>query len=615
MIEYLLEKLKFFFNRREFFKINAILILLIFSVASLIILQLGCAQAVDDNSVWDKPFSQPQYLLHATGHGTMDGPRPDDWWFLNPNQPKNGFIELPDGMGGTFTYSIDQYQGPFNTPRVVCAAASEKSKESGFGGFNCKDMAAQPEKPNKPEGGPCVNACDKSKHLVWDGYEGCSCICEQGWKFDEYGYCNLDTSETDDALEGEINKLEDEILVVTPQGTTMAKPGDSGQIGLSPGQKAEIDAKCNEMKTALMLLLATSPRDRGDVHDVTEPPALAHEITYRLIEIACESLKSGKPISFQKTAEFADITSSSAIDYPVKLEFGLQSGSLRFETVHDQVALKVDTPTVTISSAGRDTFGVAYDPDSGNSYVAAYDNPLRVQPSNSNQASFTLGSGQQVEVSSSGIGPITAIGQTTGGSTYVSPDGKDIYGTIGGAVNTAGQTGATPEGSQSGCHRDHSTGQMVCVDRISDFANPSGDQEQGGCYSDPSSGETICIDTFGDFNNPLASTGNTYSPQPDAGSSIPQSLQECETYTSEICGRLTRVGDRFNAQWNNGASATLIVERWDDDALVLTRQDAQGSSAGLTARYEGVPIGNHVEGSVTWNWNGATWCGTWTADW
>jgi hypothetical protein len=604
-------KPKFIFNNCGFFKINAMPILMIFFVISLINLQLGCSQSVGDNSIWDKPFSSPQYLLHATGHGTTNGPVKDDLWFLHSKQPKNGFIDLPDGMGGTFTYSIDQYQGPFNTPREVCTAASEKAKESSLGGFNCKDMAAQPEKPNKPEEGPCANACDKSKHLVWDGYEGCSCICDQGWKFDEYGDCRLDTSETDDALEGGINELEDEILVVTPQGTTVAKPGDSGQIALSSGQKAEIDAKCNEMKTALTLLLATSLREQDDKYD--EPTDMSVGLTYTLIKIACESLKSGKPISFQKTAEFADFSSSSAIDYPVKLEFGLQSGSLRIETVHDQVALNVNTPTVTISSAGKDTFGVTYDPNSGKSYVAAYQNPLRLQPSN--QAPFTLGSGQQVEVSSSGIGPITTIGQTTEGSTYVSPDGRDIYGTLEGAGNTAGQTGATSEGPQSGCYTDPSTGQMVCVDGISDFANPSGDQEQGGCYSDPISGETICVDTFGDFNNPSSNTGTAYTMQPDAGSSVPQSLQECETYTSEICGTWTRMGDRFNAQWNNGASAMLNVERWDNGAVVLTRQDTQGSSAGLTARYEGRLIGNHVDGSVTWNWNGATWSGTWTADW
>lgn len=599
LIDNLKGKLRFCFKGHRLFENGAVLILVIFFVATLTLLQVASPQQPGSISVWDKPFDSSQYLLHATGHGTMDGPRPDDWWFLNPNQPTNGFIALPDGMGGTFTYSIDQYLGPFNTPREVCAAAGGKTPDNSIAGFNCKDLASQPEntnKPNQTEGGPCANACDKSKHLVWDGYAGCSCVCEDGWVFDEHGNCEpKEVSE----MQGE---LEAEIDIMTSQGTTQARPGDKGQIELSPGQKAEIDAKCNEMKTELMLLLATSPRNRGDVHDVTEPPALGYEITYNLIQIACESLKSGTPISFQKIAKFADISPSSAVDYPVKLELGLQSGSLRVETIHDQVALDVKTPTVTVSSAGKNSFAVAYDPNRGSSLLSAYQNPIQIQPCNSNQAAFTLGSGQQVEVSSSGIGPIKAVGQTTGASTYVSPNGKDMYGTVG--------------GTQGGCHTDPSTGVVTCVDTIGDFSNPEasnqGSSYQGGCYKDPMTGIITCIDSNG---NPINTQSGSNTNQPGLVSSVPQSLDECETYTSEICGMWTLQGDHINAVWNNGAKATLNVEQFDDNGVVITRQDTDGSSAGLTARYEGRPIGNHVDGSVTWNWNGSTWSGTWKADW
>jgi len=297
-------------------------------------------------------------------------------------------------------------------------------------------------------------------------------------------------------------------------------------------------------------------------------------------------LKSGKPIKLHKTAEFSDTSSSS--DYPVKLEFSLQSGSLRIETVHDQVALDVKTPTMTVSSEGKNTFGVAFDPNSGRSLLSAYQNPIHIQPSNSNLGPFTLGAGQQVEVSSEEIGPVTPLSQTPGGtegSTHVSPDGRDIYGPAGGAGNAAGQTGATSE------------------------------VPQGGCYADPMTGDLVCVDVFGEIINPSSSTGTAYTTQPDAGSSIPQSLQECETYTSEICGTWTRMGDQFNAKWDNGASATLNVERWDNGVVVLTRHDTVGSSAGLTARYEGRCTENHVEGMVTWTWNGSTWSGTWSANW
>jgi hypothetical protein len=77
----------------------------------------------------DQPFRSPNYLLHATGHGTMNGPVKDDWWFLYPGKPNDkGFVELPDGEGGTFTYSIDQSSGPYSTGRPVCGAMAGKLK-------------------------------------------------------------------------------------------------------------------------------------------------------------------------------------------------------------------------------------------------------------------------------------------------------------------------------------------------------------------------------------------------------------------------------------------------------------------------------------------------------
>jgi len=304
---------------------------------------------------------------------------------------------------------------------------------------------------------------------------------------------------------------------------------------------------------------------------------------------------------------------------PAQIELGLESGPFLAEVVNDKVSLILKTGTTTVTSSGKNTFGVAYVPSTGTTYVAAYQGSVSIQPTNSNLAPFVLGAGQIVDISSEGIGPMKPLSQTPGGtegSTHVSPDGGDIYGPAGGAGNAADQTGATSEVPQGGCYTDPSTGQMICVDLISDFVNPEGgNQEPGGCYADPMTGDLVCVDAFGEVINPSSSTGTAYTTQPDAGSSVPQSLQECETYTSEICGTWTRMGDQFNAQWDNGASATLNVERWDSGAVVLTRHDTVGSSAGLTARYEGRCTENHVEGMVTWTWNGSTWSGTWSANW
>jgi hypothetical protein len=571
------------------------------------------AQSADSSPKWDQPFDKPMYLLHTNEakHYDSSGKEftvPDQRWILYPNNVESVDAANPKASGKIGRYIIDRSMGPYNTPREACSATWYPYIIQGnnFVLLNCKDMPAQPEKPDKPEEGPCVNACDKSKHLVWDGYEGCNCICENGWKFDEHGNCVIDTSELEEDLEGGIE-------VATSQGTTMAKPGEKVQIITVDGERVAINAKCREMIRATTLLYISQ--------DLFKSKTMSASYGYIicLILTACKRLEFGEPIKSQKTAEFAEISSSYSADYLAKLELGLQSGSLRIETVHDQVALDVKTPTMTVSSAGKNTFGVAYDLNSESSLLSAYQNPIHIQPSNSNLAPFTLGSGQRVEVSSEGIGPVTPLDQVSGGtegSTHVSPDGRDIYGTVGGAGNAADQTGVTSEVSQGGCYTDPSTDQMICVDRIGDSFNPEGgNQEQGGCYADPQTGEIICVDAFGEITNPSSSMGTAHTMQPDAGSSVPQSLQECETYTSEICGTWTRMGDQFNAQWDNGASAMLNVERWDNGAVVLTRHDTEGSSAGLTARYEGRCTGNHVDGTVTWTWNGSTWSGTWSANW
>ena len=113
--------------------------------------------AVAWNDDWDKPFGTPQYLLHATGHGTVDGSVKDDWWFLFGTPPTNGGVLLPDGSGGTFGYSIDTSSGPFNSPSEVCASIPAAAAEASLGAWNgnlsftCKEInAARNNRGNNP---------------------------------------------------------------------------------------------------------------------------------------------------------------------------------------------------------------------------------------------------------------------------------------------------------------------------------------------------------------------------------------------------------------------------------------------------------------------------------
>ncbi len=145
---------------REYSKAPALRVLSVAIAMLLIALVLAqpCLSQTSSNgseeqkSIWDQEFSRkPQWLLHATGHGTYYGGVKDDWLFLFTAPPtEDGFVELPDGSGGTFTYAIDYSSGPYNTPREVCAACDSKigngSMTAWWNGitFSCMEMNAKP---------------------------------------------------------------------------------------------------------------------------------------------------------------------------------------------------------------------------------------------------------------------------------------------------------------------------------------------------------------------------------------------------------------------------------------------------------------------------------------
>jgi hypothetical protein len=282
-----------------------------------------------------------------------------------------------------------------------------------------------------------------------------------------------------------------DLLVQTTVGTTAIKPG--GKIPLSPEEKIKLGAKCKEF---VLLVSGSLGRDRnfadaikglayirarglisqevvygmgsGRSVDYVLHDALGHALLDLMdCVVTCARLYDENPTLFTKSASDSSLLlgpSTDQSDSPAQIELGLESGPFLAEVVNDKVSLTLKTDTATVTSSGKNTFGVAYVPSIGTTFVAAYQGSVSIQPTNSNLAPFTLGAGQIVDVSSEGIGPVTPLSQVLGGtegSTHVSPDGRDIYGTVGGAGNAAGQTGATSEVPQGGCYTDPSTGQMI----------------------------------------------------------------------------------------------------------------------------------------------------------
>jgi len=78
-----------------------------------------------------QPFSQPQYLIHITGHATMDGPVADDAYILYPDEPDaQGNFTEGDGSGGVYHYASDYHSGPYQTPQSVCDGAGGRASGS-----------------------------------------------------------------------------------------------------------------------------------------------------------------------------------------------------------------------------------------------------------------------------------------------------------------------------------------------------------------------------------------------------------------------------------------------------------------------------------------------------
>ncbi|MBI1731046.1 hypothetical protein HYR53_10605 [Candidatus Acetothermia bacterium] len=113
---------------------------------------------------------------------------------------------------------------------------------------------------------------------------------------------------------------------------------------------------------------------------------------------------------------------AAAAGGPLALEIDLQNGGFKLQGQYENLNLKITTPHASVSSSGKNTFSVGYNPATGQTLVEANSGNVDVQPGGSGERMVTLRSGQQVIVDQSGnAGQTTSIGQTpsptTGGSS------------------------------------------------------------------------------------------------------------------------------------------------------------------------------------------------------
>ncbi len=442
------------------------------------------SQADDQRNEWDRPFSQPYYLLHGDGYEDTSDPSLNfvkkNLWFLSDREPTAwGHITIREGEN-TKTWFINKTLGPYNTRREVCTGAN------GMTGGQDLPWA--------------TTSSDGITRFVLANPMSCKDLSSTG-----------ETGSTDPVVPS-IAAIETVLTIVREQDETRVKPGD--KLTLSQEDKINLIAKCKEFVSLVKgsmgndrsfkdaILALAYFRANGDMEINEETlhswaiglPSFQSAVAELITGSAyCAKLSEETQTPLAKSASVSSLPLESSInpsDSAAQIELGLESGPFLAEVVNDEVYLSVETGTATVSSSGKNTFGVAYDPSNGTTYVAAYDRPVRVQPTNSNLAPFTLDAGQIVDVSSKGAGAAMPIyrpgtnGTTPGPVATGAPGagnataGNATSGTASGGQITPGVSGpgASPGGvaSPSGNNQIGDSAEVSAGQSISQTISPAG---------------------------------------------------------------------------------------------------------------------------------------------
>ena len=113
------------------------------------------------------------------------------------------------------------------------------------------------------------------------------------------------------------------------------------------------------------------------------------------------------------------------------------------------------------------------------------------------------------------------------------------------------------------------------------------------------------------FLAPVFAQSQVAQPTAPEAIAVPAVIAEMECIGSQcvpdakISGTWKFSGVMGIADWNSGAEARVVVERFDKDGVDIRRIDLPNSSSyGQTAVYKGTVHGDRIEGDVVWSWSG-----------
>ncbi len=292
---------------------------------------------------------------------------------------------------------------------------------------------------------------------------------ERSWKWTGHKDASSAPSTPSESTSAVGSQAGQQLLVTNSEGASSLKQGGIIQKKVTVKDPVVLQLKCADLEAEMNLMYLMWNHENDD-EKLTE-----NEVAFLKIHLIL--FKTWKNLCHKDTWVDYDIAASRITgESPIEIETELQQGNIRAQVFNDQVSLDIVTPDVIVSSQGKNTFGVAYDPESEKSLVAAYQYPIQVQPTGVNLAPLTLESGHEVEISNGQVRQTTTSGQMPG-------------------EETANDPGFVPEGSQGGCYADPLTGEITCIGSNAETSGAEKDQKNG-CYQDPDTGQYVCVDSY-----------------------------------------------------------------------------------------------------------------------
>lgn len=298
-------------------------------------------------------------------------------------------------------------------------------------------FTSEPASSEPPAGPSCPSRL--SENLVPDPQYLPECVymCKAGYKFDENGNCVKASPVATPATNTQTQGL------VTPDGKEI-KPGD--KIKIYPKEKIELGAKCREFVSLVRGSMDNPNEDfrkaipkmgvwmgRFDWGGSETGIGLSDGSIMQLMRCVhiCAKLYEEDPnlLHIQSASQIpiklGSLRNTDTSGPAAQIGLKLESGPFLAEVVNNDTSLDIDTGTMTVSSLGNNTFGVAYDPTNSVSFVIAYKQPVNITPKNSSLTPFKLNRSQAVAIdakSVSQIVPLESLLNDTASNEYGSSD-------------------------------------------------------------------------------------------------------------------------------------------------------------------------------------------------